>query len=150
MLVPAQGGASKKLADGSGPMWSPDGRSIAYINDSQAYLFDVAAGASRKVTDLQGGAGSIKWAPDGSARELVFASDTEAHPELSTNSDLFIVPIAGGAAKRITTRKGADTSPKYSPDGRWIAWRSQARAGYESDLWELWLYDRSNGQTRRL
>src|SRR5262249_46743907 len=38
----------------------------------------------------------------------------------------------------------------YSPDGRWIAWRSQARAGYESDLWELWIYDRVSGATRRL
>jgi dipeptidyl aminopeptidase/acylaminoacyl peptidase len=63
---------------------------------------------------------------------------------------LFTVPIAGGDAKRITTRTGADTSPKYSPDGRWIAYRSQARAGYESDLWELWLYDRTSGTSHRI
>jgi dipeptidyl aminopeptidase/acylaminoacyl peptidase len=60
------------------------------------------------------------------------------------------VPITGGEAKRITTRRGADTSPKYSPDGRWIAWRSQSRASCESDLWELWLYNRATGQTSRL
>src|SRR5205085_4994508 len=42
-LVPAGGGAARQLAEGSGPMWSPDGRTIAYTKD-QVYLYDVAAG----------------------------------------------------------------------------------------------------------
>ena len=95
-----------------------------------------------------GGGDEFDVSPDG--KELVFARDTEQNPEVSTNSDLFIVPIKGGEPKRITTRRGADTSPKYSPDGRWIAWRSQARAGYESDLWELWLYDRDTATSHRI
>src|SRR5438045_335782 len=65
-LVPADGSApSKQIIDGSGPAWSPDGKSIAYTRD-QAYVYDMATGGSRKVTDLPGGAGSVKWAPDGS------------------------------------------------------------------------------------
>jgi dipeptidyl aminopeptidase/acylaminoacyl peptidase len=95
-----------------------------------------------------GGGDEFDISPDG--KELAYARDTSQHPELSTNSDIFIVPVTGGEAKRITTREGADTSPTYSPDSRWIAWRSQARAGYESDLWELWIYDRASGATRRL
>jgi dipeptidyl aminopeptidase/acylaminoacyl peptidase len=85
--------------------------------------------------------------PDG--RQLAYARNTEKNPETSTNSDLFVVSTAGGAATRITTRTGADTSPKYSPDGKWIAYRSQSRAGYESDLWELWVYNRSTGDSTR-
>ena len=50
----------------------------------------------------------------------------------------------------MTTRLGADTSPRYSPDGKYIAYLSQSRAGYESDLWELWLYDRAKGTSSRL
>jgi dipeptidyl aminopeptidase/acylaminoacyl peptidase len=96
---------------------------------------------------LEGG-DEFDISPDG--REVVYARNTDVHPELSTNSDLFLVPVSGGDAKRITTRQGSDTSPKYSPDGRWIAWRSQATPGYESDLFELWLYDRTNGSTTRL
>ena len=95
-----------------------------------------------------GGGDEFDVSPD--SRELVYARITDENPELSTNSDLFIVPLTGGDARRITSRRGADTSPKYSPDGKWIAWRSQARPGYESDLWELWIYNRENGQTRRI
>ncbi|HEX2121896.1 MAG TPA: S9 family peptidase, partial [Thermoanaerobaculia bacterium] len=250
-LIPSDGsGSPKQITDGKkqdeGPAWSPDGKTIAYVSNrdggaKQVYLYDVAAGTSKKLTSLAAGAASVKWVPDGSGlvlvsdvypdcgvdpkcteeknaaaekaptkarviegllfrhwnawveptrahilyvpvkggalrdltpgafdappfsvgggdefdvspegRELVYARNTDEHPERSTNSDLFLVPLAGGEAKRITTRTGADTSPVYSPDGRWIAWRSQARAGYEADLWELWLYDRTNGATKRI
>jgi len=105
-------------------------------------------GTTRDLTAGNFDAAPFDISPDG--RELAFARKTEAHPERSTNSDLFLVPIAGGEAKRITTRTGADTSPAYSPDGRWIAYRSQSRDGYESDLWELWLYDRRAGTSKRI
>ena len=108
---------------------------------------DLTPGAFDAPPFSLGGGDEFDVSPDG--REFVYARNDQQHPELSTNSDLFIVPIAGGDARRITTRTGADTSPKYSPDGKWIAYRSQARAGYESDLWELWLYNRATGaQTR--
>ncbi len=95
-----------------------------------------------------GGGDEFDVSPD--SKELVYARNTEKNPERSTNSDLYIVSLTGGEAKRITSRTGADTSPKYSPDGRYIAYRSQLRNGYESDLWELWLYDRAAGTSRRI
>src|SRR5512144_912678 len=79
-LLPSSGGASKQITDGTkqdeGPAWSPDGKTIAYVSNrdggaKQVWLYDVASGQSRKLTDLQGGAGSLKWAPDGSAVLLV-------------------------------------------------------------------------------
>lgn len=109
---------------------------------------DLTPGAFDAPPFSVGGGDEFDVSPDG--KELVYAQNTDEHPELSTNSDLFIVPTAGGEPKRITTRRGADTSPKYSPDGKWIAWRSQARAGYESDLWELWLHDRASGTSHRI
>src|SRR5258708_312377 len=129
--------------------WQEPTRShILYVPLGGGAPRDLTPGAFDAPPFSVGGGDEFDVSPDG--KELVFAQDTGPHPELSTNADLFLVPIAGGSAKRITTRTGADTSPRYSPDGRWIAYRSQARAGYESDLWELWLYDRANGTTRRL
>jgi dipeptidyl aminopeptidase/acylaminoacyl peptidase len=60
------------------------------------------------------------------------------------------VPISGGAPKKISASPGADTTPLYSPDGRWIAWRSQARSGFEADKWSLMLYNRQSGRVSDL
>ncbi|HEV7242814.1 MAG TPA: S9 family peptidase [Thermoanaerobaculia bacterium] len=95
-----------------------------------------------------GGGNEFDVSPDG--KFLVYARNTDADAARSTNSDLFLVPLSGGETTRITSRTGADTSPVYSPDGRWIAYRSQARQGYESDLWELWLYDPAAGTSKRI
>src|SRR5262249_61022343 len=41
---------------------------------------------------------------------------------------------------------GDDAQPRVSPDGRWLAWTSQARDGYEADLWKLKIQDRKSGR----
>src|SRR5262249_31757964 len=58
--------------------------------------------------------------------------------------------ITGGAPKKISTSPGSDSTPLYSPDGRYLAYRSQARAGYESDRFRLLLLDRRSGATTDL
>ncbi len=129
--------------------WQEPTRShILYVPLGGGAPRDLTPGAFDAPPFSIGGGDEFDVSPDG--KELVFAQDRSAHPEVSTNADLFIVLVAGGTAKQITTRTGADTSPHYSPDGRWIAYRSQARAGYESDLWELWLYDRTSGTAHRV
>src|SRR5262245_9708417 len=92
---------------------------------------------------------AFDFSPDSS--EIAFARNTEKNEANSTNNDLFLVPVAGGEAKRITgNNPGSDTTPRYSPDGRWIAYRSQERNGYESDRFRLMLYDRSSGTSREM
>ncbi len=69
----------------------------------------------------------------------------------STNGDLFIVPMAGGAEpKRITTQPGFDGNPVYSPDGKYIAYHAQLTAGYEADKWRVMLYDRATSKSENL
>jgi len=61
------------------------------------------------------------------------------------------VPVGGGSAKNLTADNPAsDTSPLYSPDGRYIAYRAQQRPGYESDRFRLMLYDRKTGEKKNL
>ncbi|HEV2469288.1 MAG TPA: S9 family peptidase [Candidatus Sulfotelmatobacter sp.] len=96
-----------------------------------------------------GGQDDYAFSPDG--KEICYASNHDKNPAASTNNDLWIVPVTGGAAKNITADNPAsDTSPLYSPDGRYIAYRAQQRPGYESDRFRLMLYDRKTGEKKNL
>ena len=69
---------------------------------------------------------------------------------ISTNGDLFVVPVAGGEVKQITTQQGFDSGPTYSPDGKYIAYHAQLTPEYESDRWRLMLYDRATHKIENL
>jgi dipeptidyl aminopeptidase/acylaminoacyl peptidase len=96
--------------------------------------------------------GGTDWdvSPDGA--ELVYAANPDEDEALSTNADLFLVPFAGGAPARNATASNPafDGSPRYSPDGKWIAFRAQKRPGFEADRFRLMLYERATGQIRGL
>jgi len=96
-----------------------------------------------------GGQDDYAFSPDG--KEICYASNHDKNPAASTNNDLWIVPVTGGPAKNITADNPAsDTSPLYSPDGRYIAYRAQQRPGYEADRFRLMLYDRKTGEKKNL
>jgi dipeptidyl aminopeptidase/acylaminoacyl peptidase len=95
-----------------------------------------------------GGPDDYAVSPD--STELAFVMNADPQPALSTNSDIYTVPLDGGEPRKITTGLGADNSPQYSPDGKLLAFRSQARAGYESDRWRLLVLDRTSGRSSSL
>jgi dipeptidyl aminopeptidase/acylaminoacyl peptidase len=110
---------------------------------------DLNAGANYDVPpDQRGGPGDINFSPD--SKEICFTAVTDKVEAISTNGDLFIVPVAGGEPKRITTNPGFDGNPVYSPDGRFIAYHAQFTPGYESDRWRVMLYDRQSGKIENL
>jgi len=129
--------------------WAPATRAhVIYVSRDGKQLRDLTPGAFDAPPFSVGGGSEFDVSPD--SKELVFARNVEKDAARSTNADLYLVPLAGGTAKAITTRTGADTAPSYSPDGRWIAYLSQSRNSFESDLWELWLYDRAAGTSKRI
>jgi len=96
-----------------------------------------------------GGQDDYAFSPDG--QEICYTSNHDKNPAASTNNDLWIVQVSGGPAKNITADNPAsDSSPLYSPDGRYIAYRAQQRPGYESDRFRLMLYDRKTGEKKNL
>jgi dipeptidyl aminopeptidase/acylaminoacyl peptidase len=97
-----------------------------------------------------GGQDMYAISPDG--QEVAYTSNIDEVEATSTNNEIFVVPMAGPAAagKKISTSPGADSTPLYSPDGKYLTWRSQARAGFEADKWRLLVQDRQSGKTRDL
>jgi dipeptidyl aminopeptidase/acylaminoacyl peptidase len=133
----------------------------AFTGDKRSHLFLVSAngGVPRDLTpgdehDVPpfslGGPDGYAFSPDG--KELAFGENLDPVPAISTNSDIFTLRLDDPNAKpvKISTGPGGDHSPAYSPDGKYIAWRSQARAGYESDRFRLMLYDRMTKQEKEL
>jgi dipeptidyl aminopeptidase/acylaminoacyl peptidase len=127
-------------------------------------LADATTGAVRDLTpgDFDsppfqlGGALQYDFSPDSS--ELAFDSNHDRDQASSTNSDVWIVPVNSVGTgdspvqpKNITASNPAfDGHPKYSPDGKYIAYQMQKQSGYESDLFRLAVYDRSTGSSRVL
>jgi dipeptidyl aminopeptidase/acylaminoacyl peptidase len=97
-----------------------------------------------------GGQDMYAISPDG--QDVAYTSNIDEVEATSTNNEIFVVPISGPATagKKISSSPGADTTPLYSPDGKYLAWRSQARAGFEADKWRLLMQDRQSGKTSDL
>ena len=104
-----------------------------------------------------GGQDDYAFSPDG--QEICYTSNHDKVEATSTNNDLWIVPVNWDAnatpaqvlakTKNITADNPAsDSTPLYSPDGKYIAYRAQQRPGYESDRFRLMLYDRKTGEKK--
>jgi dipeptidyl aminopeptidase/acylaminoacyl peptidase len=86
------------------------------------------------------------WAPD--SREIAYVVNLDKVPAESTNNDIFVLQVgaAPSTAKKVSVSAGSDDGPAYSPDGKWLAWRSQKRNGFESDKFGLVKMDRATGK----
>ena len=108
---------------------------------------DLTPGDSDWPTFSLGGGDDYSFTANGDA--LVVGHKPALREAWSTNSDLYLVPAAGGTAKNLTEGNvGADEQPRVSPDGKYVAYISQARDGYESDQWKLKLMELRSGKTQ--
>ncbi|MGM9837838.1 MAG: prolyl oligopeptidase family serine peptidase [Paludibacteraceae bacterium] len=94
-----------------------------------------------------GGIEQLAWSPDSKEIAYTCRAKTGLEYALSTNSDIYLYRLADGSRRNITeSNKGYDTNPAYSPDGKYIAWLSMERDGYESDENRLFIMDRTTGE----
>src|SRR5215469_16912414 len=127
----------------------------SYTRFKRSHLFvvPVSGGVAKDITpgdhDVPpfslGGQDMYAISPDG--QEVAFTSNVDEVEATSTNNEIFVVPITGGTPKKLSMSPGSDSTPLYSPDSHYLAWRMQERAGYESDRFRLVIYDR---QSRRI
>ena len=139
----------------------------SWVDDKRQHLFvipiavDGTPGEPRNVTPGENDAvptsstfsagDEFAWSPEG--KEIVFSAPPLPVREQAwrTNHDVWSVNLATGERKNLTAQSlGADGLPRFSPDGKTLAYRAQARAGFEADKWDLWLVDRASGQRRNV
>src|SRR5271154_1375029 len=136
-----------------------------YVGPKRSHVLMVSATDGNAVRDLTpredigdadaptfslGGPMGYAWAPDG--KEIAYVTNLDLVPAASTNNDVFILRLDTPGAKplKVSMSLGSDDGPSYSPDGKWLAYRSQTRAGYESDRFRLMLLDRETMQSSEL
>jgi dipeptidyl aminopeptidase/acylaminoacyl peptidase len=164
-------GVSQDSADGLPAHRSADAQAGSLpAETSETHVFqprDLTPGDHDVPPFSLGGQDMYAISPDG--QEVAYTSNIDEVEATSTNNEIFVVPIAVESAvpsgqspdalrtahataspKKISTSPGADTTPLYSPDGKYLAWRSQARAGFEADKWRLFVQDRQSGKMRDL
>jgi dipeptidyl aminopeptidase/acylaminoacyl peptidase len=105
---------------------------VGYLDNRRTHLY-VLEVASRKLTQLTSGNyddSEPAWSPDG--RFLAFTSNRTPDADANYNTDIWVVasdnPDKGKSLIQVTTNPGADHSPIWSPDGKWIACVSQTDA----------------------
>jgi len=144
-LKPIPSGGAQLVAAGSQPRWSPDSELLAYL-DGQVQVFDPAGRRSRTLTHAPSAVSAYAWTPDG--RGIAYVSVDPGPPPDPIVADhdyryarLYLQPLEGGAARRLTTADRHVVSFALSPDGTRAVYAAQPtplnRNTFDVDLFEL-------------
>lgn len=91
-----------------------------------------------------GGLEQVNFSPDGKTIAYTCRKKTGKDYAMSTNSDIYLYDIATGSVENISSEyMGYDQNPIFSHNGRYVAWESMMRDGYESDKLRLIVMDLS-------
>ena len=169
--------------------WSPDSKTLAYVNATPGpetadatgdpilitrflykptasegntrfndnrrlhiFLLDIASGRTRQLTDGIQDEHSIDWSP--TSDEILFVSNREPDADQFFNNDIFSIRVGTGAIRRITTTESAEYWPRWSPDGRRIAFQATKRGltDLETQMEDthVWMMDADGGNRREM
>ena len=155
-------------------VWSPDGKRLAYLapdapspedekrrkeksfvievdrqdRPPRVWVQDLAGGAARALSPPHHFVAALDWSPDGST--ITYAASLKPGYVGQFRTRLYALPVSGGEPRAIVDRDGMNTSPQYSPDGRWIAFISTGGRPKMIASWGLHLVPAAGGDPRRI
>jgi len=98
-----------------------------------------------------GGIKELAWSPDGNTIAYSCRKKTGKDYAVSTNTDIYFYDLHGGKSTNMTEgMMGYDMNPVFSPDGKYLAWTSMERDGYESDKQRLFILNLETGEKHDL
>ncbi|HEY0083421.1 MAG TPA: DPP IV N-terminal domain-containing protein, partial [Pyrinomonadaceae bacterium] len=121
------------LREVGAPQWSPDGRLLAFTvsewnkkenrRDTHIHIVAATGGATYKLTNGERGETAPQWSPD--SRRIAFLANRDApRPDApaAPRNQIWVIPVAGGEAERVTEEEAGVAQFRWSPDGKFIAY----------------------------
>ncbi|MCK4336599.1 MAG: PD40 domain-containing protein [Candidatus Aminicenantes bacterium] len=172
-IIPADGGEPRILTANfsnrpsvqyiTSPTWLPDGKSIAFTvfvgEDKGMWVIPAQGGTPKKVKfNYNGSIESMDWSPDGSKIAFDYIGGKEGNfipGSRYFGKDIYVVPVEGGEPVKITKidKKGLYFySPRWSPDGKRIAFRSLDWFEYNEgkDPEQIWVVNVQGGEPKTI
>ena len=156
-VMDADGGNQHRLTNNPNddwhPVWSPDGKRIAFMSERDGHVINGRPTPEIYVMDADGGNPqnltnspffkdrSPSWSPDG--KRIAFQSDRDK--DNPRNPEIYVMDADGGNQQRLTENRVYDWSPSWSPDGKRIAFMSE-RDGNS----EIYVMDNDGGNPQNL
>src|SRR5205807_151962 len=109
---------------------------------NQVYLLAMNGGEAKRITNLKNGVSVFRWSPDGT--RIAFVSNrTGKEYEENRDTDVWTINADGSASlTKISDHDEADNQPRWSPDGKWIAFTGEV---HERDHPKIWLAPAAGG-----
>ncbi len=128
--------------------WGADGVGPTTKSYNHIFVVDaVVGGTPRQVTSGNYNHSAAAWSADGKTIYVSGIRKPDAE-YLRNDSEIYAVDVATGEVKTLTDRRGPDTNPIPSPDGKWVAYTGYDDKNYTSHLSSMYLMDPGGGNKR--
>ena len=150
-MVQFDGGAPRRLDEGSAPAVSPRGDRVAYLKKGQIWAMGLKDGQTpARIVEARGECGTLRWSGDGA--RLAFVSDRTDH------SFIGVYDPAAGSVRYLDPSVDRDTEPVWSPDWKNIAFLRTPDARVlllfgpkrSSEPWSIRVADAASGRGREI
>ena len=145
--------------DDLAPSWSPDGERIVFSSardgnrdgnqeNYEIYVMDADGNNQQRLTDNDFFDTAPSWSPDG--KRIAFMSQRDGHfiGEGGLSYEIYVMDADGKNTRRLTNNRKSDSSPSWSPDGKWIVFSADRKG--DGVNYEIYVMDADGNNQRRL